>query len=98
MKPRVQQTIFRLLGLSDAEIADRFGFFVEALQYGAPPHGGMALGIDRIAMIAVGEESMREVVAFPKNQVARDLMMDAPSSVPDKALQELGIRIVQPPG
>ncbi|MBV8297965.1 MAG: aspartate--tRNA ligase [Candidatus Eremiobacteraeota bacterium] len=92
-----QRKIFRRLGLSDEQIDDRFGFFLEALTFGAPPHGGMALGIDRIAMIAVGEESMREVVAFPKNQVARDLMMDAPSSVPDKALRELGIKIVQPP-
>jgi len=92
-----QRKIFRRLGLSEEQIDDRFGFFMEALTYGAPPHGGMALGIDRIAMIAVGEESMREVVAFPKNQVARDLMMDAPSSVPDKALRELGIKIVKPP-
>jgi aspartyl-tRNA synthetase len=92
-----QRKVFKRLGLTDEQIEDRFGFFMEALAYGAPPHGGMALGVDRIAMIAVGEESMREVVAFPKNQVARDLMMDAPSAVPDQALRELGIRIVQPP-
>ena len=89
----VQQTIFRLLGLSDEEIAARFGFFMEALQYGAPPHGGMALGIDRIVMIACGEPNIREVIAFPKNQAFKDVMMDAPSTVADKQLKELGIRL-----
>jgi aspartyl-tRNA synthetase len=92
-----QRKVFKRLGMSDEQIDDRFGFFMEALTYGAPPHGGMALGLDRVAMIAVGEESMREVLAFPKNQTARDLMMDAPSPVPEKALKELGIKIVQPP-
>jgi aspartyl-tRNA synthetase len=92
-----QRRVFKRLGLSDEQIEDRFGFFMEALRYGAPPHGGMALGIDRIVMIACGESSIRDVIAFPKNQMARDVMMDAPSSVPDKALGELGLRIVQPP-
>jgi aspartyl-tRNA synthetase len=92
-----QRKVFKRLGLSDEQIDDRFGFFMEALSYGAPPHGGMALGIDRIAMLAAGETSIRDVIAFPKNQQARDVMMDAPSSVPQKALEELGLRIVQPP-
>jgi aspartyl-tRNA synthetase len=92
-----QRRVFKRLGLTDQQIDDRFGFFMEALSYGAPPHGGMALGVDRIAMIAVGEDSLREVLAFPKNQMARDLMMDAPSPVPDQALKDLGIKIVQPP-
>ncbi|MBV8151043.1 MAG: aspartate--tRNA ligase [Candidatus Eremiobacteraeota bacterium] len=94
--PRIQRKIFTMLGLSEAEIADRFGFFLTALDYGAPPHGGMALGIDRIAMIACGETSIREVIAFPKNQGARDLMMDAPASVPEKSLRELGLSIKPP--
>jgi aspartyl-tRNA synthetase len=92
-----QARVFRRLGLSDEQIADRFGFFMEALRYGAPPHGGMALGVDRIVMLACGETSIRDVIAFPKNQMARDLMMDAPSSVPPQALTDLGLRIVAPP-
>ena len=92
-----QRRVFKRLGLTDEQIEDRFGFFMEALRYGAPQHGGMALGIDRIVMIACGESNIRDVTAFPKNQAARDVMMDAPSSVPDKALDELGLRIVKPP-
>ncbi len=92
-----QKKIFQIFGLGDAEIQDRFGFFMEALRYGAPPHGGMAWGIDRLAMLACGETSIRDVIAFPKNQVARDLMMDAPSSVPDKSLRELGIELKKKP-
>ncbi len=92
-----QTRVFKRLGLSDEQIEDRFGFFMEALRYGAPPHGGMALGIDRIVMIACGENSLRDVIAFPKNQTARDVMMDAPSTVPDQALNDLGLRIVEPP-
>ena len=92
-----QRRVFKRLGLSDEQIEDRFGFFMEALAFGAPPHGGMALGVDRIVMIACGESSIRDVIAFPKNQMARDVMMEAPSSVPDRSLHELGIRIVTPP-
>jgi aspartyl-tRNA synthetase len=69
---------------------------VRALEYGAPPHGGMALGIDRIVMIACGEENVREVTAFPKNQVSRDLMMDAPSPVPEQLLRDLHLKIEPP--
>jgi aspartyl-tRNA synthetase len=89
-----QRKVFQRLGLSDEQIEDRFGFFMEALAYGAPPHGGMALGIDRIAMLACGESSIREVIAFPKNQAARDVMMDAPTTVPAQSLKDLGITIV----
>ncbi len=96
-QPEFQRKVFKRLGLSDEQIDDRFGFFMEALSYGAPPHGGMALGIDRIAMLACGESNIRDVTAFPKNQQARDVMMDAPSGVPQKSLEELGLRIVQPP-
>ncbi|MDQ2681525.1 MAG: aspartate--tRNA ligase [Candidatus Eremiobacteraeota bacterium] len=91
-KPDFQRKIFKMLGLSDEQIADRFGFFVKALDYGAPPHGGMALGIDRLVMIACGETNIREVTAFPKNQVARDLMMDAPSAVPPALLRDLALQ------
>jgi len=91
-KPDEQRKIFEMLGLSADQIEERFGFFVRALEYGAPPHGGMALGIDRIVMIACGEENIREVIAFPKNQGARDLMMDAPSSVPDQLITDLHLR------
>jgi len=94
--PVLQHKIFEMLGLSQEEIEARFGFFIDALRYGAPPHGGMALGIDRIAMLACHETSIRDVIAFPKNQAARDLMMDAPSAVPQKSLRELGLAIKEP--
>ncbi|HXM07989.1 MAG TPA: aspartate--tRNA ligase, partial [Candidatus Acidoferrum sp.] len=87
-----QRRIFEMLGLSSEQIQDRFGFFMRALEYGAPPHGGMALGIDRIAMLACREDNIRDVIAFPKNQVARDLMMDAPSDVPPELLRDLHLR------
>jgi aspartyl-tRNA synthetase len=96
-QPEFQRKVFKRLGLTDQQIDDRFGFFMEALTYGAPPHGGMALGIDRIVMLACGESSIRDVIAFPKNQMARDVMMDAPAGVPDQALRDLGLTIVQPP-
>jgi aspartyl-tRNA synthetase len=92
-----QRKVFHRLGLDDATIEDRFGFFMEALRYGAPPHGGMALGIDRIAMLACGETSIREVMAFPKNQAARDVMMDAPSAVPPQALRDLALTLTLKP-
>lgn len=91
-KAEQQRKIFQMLGLSAAQIDDRFGFFLRALDYGAPPHGGMALGIDRMVMVACGEENIRDVIAFPKNQVGRDLMMDAPSPVPEESLRELHLQ------
>lgn len=92
-KAAEQRKIFEMLGLTPQQVEDRFGFFVRALEYGAPPHGGMALGIDRIVMIACGEENLREVTAFPKNQVARDVMMDAPSPVPEQLVADLHLRL-----
>jgi aspartyl-tRNA synthetase len=88
----VQSQIFRALGMSDEEAKERFGFFLEALTYGTPPHGGIALGLDRIAMILAGAPSLREVIAFPKTARAIDLMVDAPTTVSDAQLRELHIR------
>jgi aspartyl-tRNA synthetase len=95
-KPELQRKIFEMLGMTEEQIQDRFGFFVRALEYGAPPHGGMALGVDRIVMLACGEENIREVIAFPKNQAARDLMMDAPTPVPGKLLRDLYLQSTAP--
>lgn len=91
-KAEEQRKIFEMLGLTPQQVEERFGFFVRALDYGAPPHGGMALGVDRIVMIACAEANLREVTAFPKNQVARDLMMDAPAPVPEQLLRDLHLR------
>ena len=89
-----QHRIFRdVFGMDESVIENRFGFFMKALRYGAPPHGGMAWGVDRIAMLACGETSIRDVIAFPKNQNAEDLMMSAPSPVPSQSLTDLGIQL-----
>jgi aspartyl-tRNA synthetase len=92
----VQKKIFQALGMSDAEAKARFGFFLEALEFGTPPHGGIALGLDRIVMILAGAESLREVIPFPKTARAVDLMVDAPSPASEKQLKELGIVIRKP--
>ena len=89
----VQSRIFRALGMTEEEARARFGFFLEALEYGTPPHGGIALGLDRIVMILAGAESLREVIPFPKTARAVDLMVDAPTPVSEKQLKELGIAV-----
>jgi aspartyl-tRNA synthetase len=88
----IQSKIFRALGMTDEEAKSRFGFFLEALEYGTPPHGGIALGLDRIVMILAGADSLREVIPFPKTARAVDLMVDAPTPVSEKQLKELGIQ------
>jgi aspartyl-tRNA synthetase len=87
----IQSKIFRALGMTEEEARTRFGFFLEALEYGTPPHGGIALGLDRIVMIIAGAESLREVIPFPKTARAVDLMVDAPTPVSDAQLKDLGI-------
>jgi aspartyl-tRNA synthetase len=87
----IQSKIFRALGMTEEEAKSRFGFFLEALEYGTPPHGGIALGLDRIVMILAGAESLREVIPFPKTARAVDMMVDAPTPVSEKQLRELGI-------
>jgi len=91
----VQRRVFRALGLSDEEARDKFGFLLEALQMGAPPHGGFALGLDRFIALLAGEPNIREVIAFPKVSSGADPLTGAPSGVPEEQLQELGIRVIE---
>jgi aspartyl-tRNA synthetase len=88
----LQSRVFRVLGIEEEEASERFGFFLEALRYGAPPHGGIALGLDRIVMLMAGASSLREVIAFPKTTSALCLMTDAPASVDPRQLEDLGVQ------
>jgi aspartyl-tRNA synthetase len=90
--PAIQRKVFDLLGYSSQDVQNRFGFLLEALAYGAPPHGGMALGVDRIILLMVGGDSIREVIAFPKNQRFQDLMVNAPDDVEPAILRELHLK------
>jgi aspartyl-tRNA synthetase len=89
----LQARVFALLGLNEEQRRQRFGFFLDALTYGTPPHGGIALGLDRVVALLAGEKSIREVIAFPKTTAAQDLMMDAPAEVETEQLEELGIAV-----
>jgi len=91
----IQQRIFNLLGLTEDYARDRFGFLLDAFEYGAPPHGGIALGIDRLAMLILNLENIRDVITFPKTQATQDVMMGAPGSVTEKMLKELHIRVTE---
>jgi aspartyl-tRNA synthetase len=95
-REEVQRQVFKALGISDEEAQDKFGFLLDALKYGCPPHGGIAFGLDRLVMLLSGANSIRDVMAFPKTQTASCPLTQAPSEVSDRQLRELNIRLRKP--
>jgi aspartyl-tRNA synthetase len=95
-REEMQSAVFALLGIAAAEARLKFGFLLDALRYGCPPHGGIAFGLDRLAMLMAGADSIREVIAFPKTQTAADPLTDAPTEVAEAQLRELHIRVRMP--
>jgi aspartyl-tRNA synthetase len=96
--PAVQSKVFRLLGMTPEQAKEKFSFLLEALSYGAPPHAGVAFGLDRLVMNFVGTENIRDVIAFPKTQTGADLMTKAPSFVPDHQLKDVHVKSIAPAG
>src|SRR3989344_2198350 len=90
--PEIQRKIFKTLSINEKEAEEKFGFLLNALSYGAPPHGGFAIGLDRFIQSLVGANSIREVIAFPKNSNAQDVMLDAPAIIDDRQLKEAHIK------
>ena len=95
--PEVQKRLFAVLGIGDEEARERFGFLLDALRFGAPPHGGLALGLDRVVMLMTGGQSLRDVIAFPKTQRGTCPLTGAPSTVDDRQLAELDLKVIAPP-
>jgi len=95
-KSEMQRSVLKLLGIDDQEAEDKFGFLINALDYGCPPHGGIAFGLDRLIMLMVGADSIRDVIAFPKTQTAACLLTEAPTPASPKQLKELGIKLAKP--
>jgi aspartyl-tRNA synthetase len=95
-RTEMQETVLRLLGIDDEEAEDKFGFLLNALKYGCPPHGGIAFGLDRLIMLMSGASSIRDVMAFPKTQTAACLLTKAPSEVSERQLRDLSIRLRKP--
>lgn len=91
----VQSRMFKALGFTKEETEEKFGFLIEAFRYGAPPHGGLAYGLDRLIMLLTGEKNMRHVIAFPKTQSASDLLTGAPVALPEKQLEEVHIHVIE---
>jgi aspartyl-tRNA synthetase len=96
-RQEMQSAVFELLGINAEEAEKKFGFLLTALKFGAPPHGGIAFGLDRLSMLMTGADSIREVIAFPKTQTAADLMSEAPTEVSEQQLREVHIRVRTPP-